>query len=89
VHKLVTTDNTWSCYLYQFKKQDMQCMYKCNIEVHSCNHCRNGKAISITYSECAFVALVIQHTTHMCHISICDLLHSTIFFPHYLTNGTI
>jgi hypothetical protein len=54
-------------------------MYKCNIEAFSCNHCRNGKAINITYSECAFVALVMQYATHMCHIFVCDLPHSTIF----------
>jgi hypothetical protein len=55
-------------------------MYKCYIEAHLCNHCRNGKAISITYSEYAFVALIIQYAKHMRHIFICDLPHSTIFF---------
>jgi hypothetical protein len=34
---------------------------KCKIEDRSCNLCYSGKAISITYSECVFVALVIQH----------------------------
>jgi hypothetical protein len=29
--------------------------------VHSHNHCCGGKAITITYSECVSVALVIQH----------------------------
>jgi len=57
----------------------MQCMYKHNTEVLSCNCCRNGKAINITYSECAFVALVIQYAMHTCHIFICDPPHSTIF----------
>ena len=32
-----------------------------NIEARSCNHYRSGKVRSITYSECVFVALVIQH----------------------------
>jgi hypothetical protein len=32
-----------------------------NIEARSCNNCKE-KAISITYSKCAFVALGIQHT---------------------------
>jgi len=31
-----------------------------NIEARSCNHCCCGKSSS-TYSECVFVALVIQH----------------------------
>jgi hypothetical protein len=34
-------------------------------ETRSSNHCRLGKAISITYSECAVVALVIQHANPM------------------------
>ena len=33
-------------------------------------HCCSGKAISITYSECVSVALVIQHAMRMRHISI-------------------
>jgi hypothetical protein len=49
--------------------------------------CR-GKAISITYSECVFVALVI------CIECACALLSSVAcrlesIFPHYLINGRI
>jgi len=47
------------------------------------------KVESITYSECASVALGIQHAMRMRHTIICDLPRSTIFFPHYLMNGTI
>jgi len=36
-----------------------------------------------------FLALVIQHAMHMCHIVVCGLPHSTIFFLHFLINGTI
>ena len=43
--------------------QDRQRMYKRNSEVCTTNNCYYGKAISITYSECVFVALVIQHAT--------------------------
>ena len=32
-----------------------------NTEALSCNHCCSVKAISITYSECVFVAIGIQH----------------------------
>ena len=60
--------------------QVRQCTYKRNNEMHSCNQCCSGKAISMTYSECVFVALVIQHAMLMRHIFNCDLLRSTIFF---------
>ena len=36
-----------------------------NTEARSCKHCCHGKAISITYSECVFVALVTQHAMRM------------------------
>jgi len=55
-------------------------MYKQNTEAHSCNHCCCGQAISIAYSECAFVALDIQHAKRMHHTAICGLSVSTTFF---------
>jgi hypothetical protein len=38
---------------------------KCNIEARSWCHCCSGKAKNITYYECVFVALVIQHAMPM------------------------
>jgi hypothetical protein len=35
--------------------------------------------MSITYSECVFVALGIQHAIFLSHIIICGLPRSTIF----------
>ena len=61
-------------------------MYKRNSEARSCNNCCSGKAISMTYSECVSVALVIQHAKRM----RCIILSSvacpacTIFFSHHL-----
>ena len=56
------------CYLHlAFKKrflperQDRQCTFK----AYPCNSCCPGKAISIMFSECMCVALVIQHAKHM------------------------
>jgi hypothetical protein len=55
---------------------------KCNTEASSCNcnNCCCVKAICITYSECVFAALVVQHAIYVCHIAICRLPRSTIFF---------
>ena len=38
---------------------------------------------------CVCVTLGTQHAMRMLHSVICDLPRSTIFFPHYLINGTI
>jgi len=57
-------------------------------EVRACNHCCHAKAVSITYSESAFVALGIKHAISMRHIVICGLPGSTIYF-YDMSNGTI
>jgi len=66
-----------------------QAMHNVNIEESSCNHSCSGKAISITYSDCVFVALGIQNTVRMRHTLSCGLPGSTIFFPHSLISGRI
>jgi len=45
-------------------------MYKRNNKVRSRNHYCRGKAVSITYSECASITLVIQHLKRMCCITL-------------------
>jgi hypothetical protein len=39
-----------------------------NIEARSHNRCCCGIAISVTYSECVFVALVMRHAKRLRHI---------------------
>ena len=43
-------------------------MCKHNIEVHSPSHFYREKAVIIIYSECVFVALLIQHAKRMRHV---------------------
>ena len=45
--------------------------------------------MSISYYECVYVALVIQHAKRVCYIAVCGLSGPTIFFSHCLINGKI
>jgi len=40
-------------------------MYKCKTAARSHNHFCRGKAITIKYYECVFVALAFQHAKRM------------------------
>jgi len=42
-------------------EKDRQCTYNVTMKRVRINHCYSGKAISITYTECVFVTLFIQH----------------------------
>jgi hypothetical protein len=59
--------------------------YKRNIDVHSRNHCFRGKAISISYSECVFVALVIQHAKRMRPIILSSV--ACVALPYFSTSS--
>jgi hypothetical protein len=54
------------------------------------NHCCRRQAISITFSECVSVALVIQDAKLM-RLLYCHLWPARLYniFPHYLINGPI
>jgi hypothetical protein len=58
-------------------------MYKRNIEARSRNHCCRGKAISITYSECVSVALVIQNAKRMRRIILSSV--ACLAVPYFST----
>ena len=51
-----------------------------NNEERWCNRCCSGRVISITYCECVFVALSIQHAMSMSRIVIHGLPGSSVFF---------
>jgi hypothetical protein len=65
-------------YVYNFKPR-RQCTYNVTLR----------RVVSITYSECGFVASVIQRATRMRRIILsCGLSGCTISF-HVIINGTI
>ena len=56
----------------------------------SCNRCFLGKAISIIYSECVCVFLVIQHAMCMSRIVMLFVSFVAVLrFPDYLIHGSI
>ena len=54
-----------------------------DIEARSHNYCCHGKAISITYSECIFVALVIMHSMCMLYIVLSSVASPVV--PYFST----
>jgi hypothetical protein len=64
-------------------------MYKGNTEVLSWDHCCSAKTVSIKYSECVSVVLIVQYA------NACTILYHHLpvwFYPifsHYLINGMI
>jgi hypothetical protein len=53
-----------------------------NTEARSRNHCCRGKTISITYSACTSVSLVIQHAKRIRRIIFSSMAHLALpYFP--------
>ena len=62
-------------------EQERQYTYKRKLRAHSRNHYCRREAISITYSECLSVALMMQHTMRMRRIILSSVacLALTVF----------
>ena len=54
-----------------------------NIHARSRDYCCSGKAIFITYSECVFVSLVIQHAERICRVILSSM--GCLCLPHSST----
>ena len=66
----------------KYSKQDRQCTYYITLR-HICATTvavEKQKTISITYSECVFVALGIQHAMHAHHTVSPVACPTTVFF---------
>ena len=65
-----------------YRRHDRQNTYKHKFEALSWNHCCSGRTINVTYCECAFVALGIQHAMSMRGVVLssvaCPDLHGEI-----------
>jgi hypothetical protein len=72
------------------KEQGGQCTYERNTESLSSNYFCSGKAVSISYSECLSVYLLIQHAMRMRRIISSSVVCVPLpYFSTYLINGTI
>jgi hypothetical protein len=78
-----TTVSVKSMDLHVWHKTRQAMYVQCNTAVCSPNHCCHGKAISIKYYECVFVALVVQHAKLLCHLTLSSL--ACLALPYFST----
>jgi len=70
----------------RIKTQDSHATYERHSDAFSRNHWCRGKAISITYSECVAVSLVIQYAKCMRHIILPHVTCPAVpYFVHIIS----
>lgn len=74
--------------IYQLGKTRQTTYISCNVKACLCNHCCNGKAISVTHSERVSIALGIQQA--MCMHLLPSVVHPPLSYFCTLSkkNGT-
>jgi hypothetical protein len=78
------------CQILLGLKRGRQCMYKRNIQAHSRNHFSCGKAMRVSYSECASITFNIKHVKRTRRITLSSMPYPGLpNFPRYFINGTI
>ena len=70
-------------------EQDRQCPYKRNNEGGACNQSCCGKSVSVSYFQCVYVALDIQHAKRMRRITYLLPVCSIKLFSHYFKKDTV
>jgi hypothetical protein len=76
------------CISWKYCEQYGQCTYNVTLKCVCTTVDAVEKAISITYSECVFVASGTEHAVRMCHSHLLPVWLWNIF-PHYIVKGTI
>jgi hypothetical protein len=85
LYSLGTYDlKVWNLYSTKMKWHTRWAKYiQHNVDAHSHTHCYLGKAMSIIYSECVPVVLVIWHAKHMHHIILSPVVCLAV--PYFST----
>ena len=60
--------------------QDRQCTYDITLRGVFVTIFCHGRAISMTYSECVSVALVMQHAKCMCHVILSSVVSLALLY---------
>ena len=69
-------------------KQSQAVYIQRNIVARSCYPCCSEKVIGITFSECLFVVLGVQHAIPLCHVKLSPMVCPAVSYFPTSRNGT-